>query len=352
MLEKIEFRVGGKVLAHTSCTLKASAEEAARQASFDVAWTGAGIPCAPDDDATIVVSGELWGTGFVRDVNGSHDAQSRTYTVTFVSRTVDAVEASIDHPTMIVRDADLMKVAKTFDTLGIGVEGDVKTEIKRVHKVVPGESLFNTVESEARSQGVLIYDTPQGKLKLADKPEGRHAGALTRGVNIIAGTGALSGRHAFSEVEARGQTSYGTAASSLRPRAKARGTARRRRPRMVVEEGESTSARLKKRADWEARRAAGDSVSASITTPGWRDGSGRLWTRNFLVAVADDWLGIEQDMVAADVTLAQDSQGGTTATLSLKDPRALGGENPRGKSAAAWTAPATSDPDYSEDSDL
>jgi len=352
MFERIEFRVAGKTVAHTACTLKASAEEAVRQASFEIAWTGAGIPCSPDDEATIVVSGELWGTGFVSEVNGTHDAASRSYSVTFVSRTVDATEASIDHPTMIVRDADLAKVAKTFDMLGIGIEGDVKTEIKRVHKVVPGESLFDTVESEARSQGVLIYDTPQGKLKLADRPEGRQSGGLTRGVNITTANGSLSGRHAFSEVEARGQASYGTKASSLRPRAKARGTARRRRPRLVVEEGESTSARLKKRADWEARRAAGDGVSASITTPGWRDADGKLWTRNFLVAVDDDWLGIQQDMVVADVTLAQDSRSGTTATLSLKDPRALGGENPRGKSAAAWAAPATSDPDYSEDGDV
>lgn len=352
MLEKAQIVVSGVPLDHTSCTLNASAEEAVRQASFSVAWNRPGIPCSPGDDAIVVVSGELWGTGYIRDVNGEHGEDDRRYTVTFVSRVADATETSIDHPTMIVRDADLMKVAKTFDTLGIGVEGNVKTESKRVHKVVPGESLFDTVESEARSQGVLIYDTPEGKMKLADKPEGRHAGSLARGINIKSGMGALSDRLSFSDVTARGQTSYGVSASALQPQAKARGASRRRRPLLVIEEGETTSARLKKRADWEARRAAGAGVSATITTPGWRDSDGRIWTRNFLVAVDDDWLGIDQDMIIAAVTLAQDSDGGTAATLSLKDPRALGGENPRGKSAAAWAAPATSEPDYSGDASV
>jgi prophage tail gpP-like protein len=352
MFEKVELRVAGRVLAHKACSLEASAEQAVRQARFEIAWSAPGIPCAPDEEAVITVSGTLWGTGYIRDVAGRHDERARDYTVSFVSRTADATEASVDHPTMLARDADLMTVAKTFDTAGIGVEGDVKTEVKRVHKVTPGETLYTTIESEARSQGVLIYDTPQGKLKLADKPEGRHAGGLVRGVNIVSASGQLSGARSFSDVTARGQTSDGTKASALRPQARARGASRRKRHLLVIEEGESTSARLKKRADWEARRAAGAGVSATVTTPGWRDGGGTLWDRNRLVFVDDDWLGIKQDMVIASVSFDQDATAGTLATLSLKDPRALGGENPRGKSAQSWAAPATSDPDYSEDDDV
>lgn len=350
--ETVMLMAGGRVLPHVSCGLSASAEEAVRQADFQIAWNGPGIPCMPDDEATVTVSGELWGTGYIRDVEGEHDEQNRAYRVSFVSKTCDATEASIDHPTMLARDVDLAGIAKAFDTLGIGVDGAPKTEKKRVHKVVPGESLFATIENEARSQGVLIHDTPQGKLKLADRPEGRHASGLSRGLNIKSATGHLSGARGFSVIKVKGQTSEGVNASALRAEVKARGTARRKRPLILVEEGESTSARLKKRADWEARRAAGDGVSATVTTPGWRDAAGRLWTRNFLVAVIDDWLGIEQDMVIASVELRQDAIDGTEAVLTLKDPRSLGGENPRGKSSAAWSAPATASPEYREDSDV
>ena len=44
---------------------------------------------------------------------------------------------------------------------------------------------------------------------------------------------------------------------------------------------------------------------------------------------------------------SQDDKG-TVATLSLVDPRALGGENPRGTSAASWSAPAALEPEFQE----
>jgi len=341
VIETIEFRVGGRALPHTHCSLSASAEEAVRTATFDVAWNGAGIPCKPDDEATITVSGALWGTGYVRDVNGSHDEGSRRYAVTFVSRTCDATECSIEHPTGLKRDADMVAIANEFDTLGVGIEGDVETEAKSVHKVRPGETLFETLETDARGQGVLIHDTPAGKLRLADKPEGRHSGSLARGRNIIRASGNLSGAKSFSKVKVRGQSSEGTTTTALRPEAETKGAAQRERPLIVIHEGEATSSRLQKRAKWEARRASGEGISCTVTVPGFRDDGGKLWTRNFLVSVADDWLGIEQDMVIASVTLDQDSEGGTTSTLNLKDPRTLGGENPRGKSNAAWNAPGS-----------
>lgn len=348
MRETVVLSVGGASLPHMRCQLQPSAEKAVREASFGIAWSGSGLPCLPDDPATVTVSGELWGTGYIRDVRGDHDASRRSYNVTFVSRTIDATEASIDHPTGLKRNADLIGIAKEFDTLGIGIEGGPKTVVKAIHKVRPGETLFQTLETDARAQGVLIYDTPQGRLKFADRPEGRHAGVLKRGVNILRGSGQLSGEGNFSEVKARGQASDGVTAAVLHPEAKAKGTAKRKRPRIVLHEGEVTSQRLKKRVDWEARRAAGNNTACSLTVPGWRDDAGKMWERNFLVPVDDDWLGISQDMVIASASLDQDANGGTTATLSLKDPRALGGENPHGNSAAGWTAPATGDPEYRE----
>ncbi|WP_052161063.1 hypothetical protein [Hoeflea sp. BAL378] len=347
-LEVIVFSVNGRTLPHKSATLEQSAEEAVRTALFDVAWTGAGIPCAPDDEATITVSGEVWGTGYVRDVRGAHDTDARSYSVSFVSRTCDATECSIDHPTGLKRDADLGDIAKEFDVLGVGVEVKARTIKKSVHKVRPGETLFDTLETDARAQGVLIHDNPEGKLVLADKPEGRHAGALKRGLNIESASGSLSGATSFSSVKVRGQASIGVNASALRPEGEAKGTSRRRRPLIVPFEGEATSERLKTRAKWESRRASGEGVACQVVVPGFRDEGGNLWKANWLVEVDDDWLGINQDMVIASVTLSQDGSDGTVARLSLKDPRALGGDNPRGSSNAAWGAPSAVSAEYRE----
>ncbi|BDA84964.1 hypothetical protein Sa4125_25060 [Aureimonas sp. SA4125] len=345
-LETVVLTVGGRVLSHVSCTLTMQATDAVREASFDVAYNGPGVPCEEDEDAIVTVSGEVTLTGYSRDVKGSHDEETRSYTVTVVSRTIDATEASIDHPTGLKKDCDLKEIAEEFDTVGIGIECDAKTLKKRLHKVRPGETLFETLETDARAQGVLIYDTPKGKLKLTDKPEGRHAGALVRGLNIKSASGTLSGRGNFSEVKVRGQSSDGTTSAVLRPEAEAKGTATRKRPLIRIHEGEATSDRMKKRAAWEAKRSAGAAKECSVTVPGWRDAGGKLFAPNFLIEVRDDWLGIEQDMIIASVTLRQDSEGGTEAVLTCKDPRALGGENPRGKSAKGWGAPAVPTPTF------
>jgi prophage tail gpP-like protein len=343
--ETVEFSVAGRPLAIKSAELKASAEEAVRQASFDITHTGAGVPCQPDDPATVTVQGELWGTGYVRDVRCEHDAVNRSYRVTFVSRTCDATECSIDHPSGLKLDSDLTGIAEEFDMMGIGIESDVSTETKPVHKIVVGETLFETIEQDARAQGVLVYDTPDGKLKLADKPEGRHAGALRRGENIERASGNLTGAGKHSPVKVRGQNSDGVKAPALRGEATARAALSRARPRILVQEGEATTGRLKNRAAWEARRGAGNGTNCTITAPGWRDRAGRLWERNRLVEVDDDWLGIKQDMIIASVTLRQDDAGGTVAAIECKDPRALGGKNPRGKSASAWAAPGDNEPE-------
>ncbi|QKV20237.1 phage baseplate assembly protein [Oricola thermophila] len=347
--ETVTFTVNGRPLQHTRAALSASAEQVVRMATFSVAWTGGGLPCIPDEPAEIAVSGELWGTGYVRDVRGRHGANNRDYEVTWVSRTCDATECSIDHPTGLKRDADLADIAREFDTLGIGIEADgVATLVKSVHKIRPGETLFETIERDARAQGVLVYDTPRGRLKLAAKAEGRHAGRLARGINILQASGSLSGARNFSSVKVRGQASVGTTGAALRPEGVARGTASRARPLILTLEGEATSDRLKRRADWEARRASGQGVSCTVDVPGFRDSAGRIWSPNWLVAIDDDWLGIAQDMVIASASLEQDVMSGTIARLTLKDPRALGGENPRGQSNTAWASPETLEPDYRE----
>src|SRR4051812_49208461 len=112
MLEQVVLTIGGRVLSHTGCRLQASPLEVSRDASFEVAYNGPGVPCQEDEEATITVSGELWLTGYTRDINADHDEQSRTYSVTVVSKTVDAQEASIDHPTGFKKDCDLKEIAE------------------------------------------------------------------------------------------------------------------------------------------------------------------------------------------------------------------------------------------------
>jgi prophage tail gpP-like protein len=339
--------ISGVFAAMKSISITRSAEQAVSHASGEFVIVGPGLPVLPDDDVTIMAGGTLLLTGYVDNVTPSYDARgaSRTLGLSFVSRTVDATETSVDHESGEIKDQTLADIGRAFDTLGIGIEDDGGLPVEPRHKLEPGESLFSTLERRARGRGILIHDTPEGKLKLATKPAGQHAGTLRRGVNIERASATLTGKDRYSDVTARGQTTIGSDSAQLRPQAVAKDTGvRRRRPLIVRHEGEVTTDRLKKRAEWHTQRGAGNAVTASITTTGWRDEGGTIWTPNFLVQVEDDWIGISGLMIIKSVQLEQQGDGGqgTTATLSLADPRALGGENPRGSTDAGYAAPTPS----------
>ncbi|MBP2560854.1 prophage tail gpP-like protein [Neorhizobium galegae] len=331
-------------------SIEVSAEEAARSASVDCVITGSGVPVSIGQPVTLTASGDLVLTGFVRDINTGYSQDMRTLGVTIFSKTIDMVECSADHPTGEWVNMDIAAIAKDLDKFGVGIEADGKFPAEPVHRLIPGESPFATIERRARGRGILIHDTEKGRLKLSTKPDGMHAGRLQRGVNIRVGASAsFTERDRYSEVKVRGQSSDGVGKAQLRPEATAKDPGiPRHRPLVLWHEGEVTVDRLKKRAEWASNRAAGQSVTASIPVSGWRDAAGKLWQANYLVDVFDDWLGIEGTMIIKSVTFIQNDTDGTLATLSLADPRSLGGDNPRGKTAASYSAPGKIVAEYNE----
>lgn len=332
-----------------SIDINVSAEEAARSASGEFVITGSGVPVMPGLATTITASGDLMLTGYVRDVGTGYERDSRTLRCGFVSKTVDYIECSADHTTGEILNKDLVAIARELDSAGVGIEADASFPPEIRHKLMVGESAFSSIERRARGRGALIHDTEKGRLKIATKPAGMHAGRLQRGVNILGGASASfteAGR--YSEIRVRGQATEGTDRQQMRPQTKVTDSGVTRQRLLILDhEGEGTIDRMKKRAIWQARRAAGNSVTASIPVSGWRDEGGRIWQPNFLVQVEDDWLGIEGLMIIKSVSFSQRDM--TVAVLSLADPRALGGDNPRGKTAGGYAAPGVIEAEYEDE---
>jgi prophage tail gpP-like protein len=333
-----------------SFSMSVSAEEAARTASGEFVIMGPGLPAFPGLETAVRASGDLMLTGYVRDVNTGYTEQDRTLSLGIVSRTVDMIEASAIHPTGEILNKDLVAIAKELDSYGVGIETDGSSfPVEIRHKLMLGETGFSSIERRARARGALLYDTPKGRLKIATKPEGIHAGTLKRGVNILGGASAsFTEEGRYSETQIRGQQSEGSEKQHLRAQTKVSDTGvTRKRVLILPQEGEGTIDRMRKRAIWQARRAAGNSVTASIPVSGWRDDNGRLYSPNWLVEVDDDFLGIEGLMIIKNVSLQQSDR--TFAVLSLADPRALGGENPRGKTSAGYGAPGVIEAEYEDE---
>lgn len=333
-----------------SFSMSVSAEEAARTAKGEFVIIGPGVPVLPGQPTAVTASGELLLTGYVRDVNTTYQEETRSLSIGIVSRTVDMIEASAIHPSGEILNKDLVAIAQELDSYGIGIETDGSSfPVEIRHKLMLGETGFSSIERRARARGALLYDTPKGRLKIATKPEGMHAGTLKRGLNILPGASAsFTEEGRYSETRIRGQQSEGSEKQHLRPQTKVSDSGvTRKRVLILPQEGEGTIDRMRKRAIWQARRAAGNSVTASIPVSGWRDDIGRFWSPNWLVQVDDDYLGIEGVMIIKSVSFQQNDK--TFAVLSLADPRALGGENPRGKTSAGYGAPGVIEAEYEDE---
>lgn len=330
--------------------IRVSAEEAARSANADFVITGSGVPVMPGKPTKITANGDLLLTGYVRDVNTGYDEESRGLSCGIISRTVDFVECSAEHVNGEILDKSLDDIARELDSQGIGIETDgSKLPNEARHKLMVGESAFSSIERRSRGRGVLIHDTPEGRVKLATKPAGKHAGRLKRGVNILPGSSAsFTEKGRYSDIKVRGQATEGSDKQQFRGQSSAKDSGiSRKRTLILRHEGEASTGRMKKRAAWHARRAAGNSTTASIVVSGWRDEAGKLWQPNYLVYVDNDWLGLDGWMIIKDIDFEQGDM--TKATLSLADPRALGGENPRGKTASGYAAAAVDEGDFEDE---
>jgi prophage tail gpP-like protein len=89
-----------------------------------------------------------------------------------------------------------------------------------------------------------------------------------------------------------------------------------------------TSEDCKRRAEWEANIRKANSIKYSVTLAGFRQNleegvanfsNNPLWQPNQLVLVADDFNGIEDDMLVKSVTFTKEFESGTETRLELID---------------------------------
>ncbi|MDH5753328.1 MAG: hypothetical protein OEZ59_13035, partial [Deltaproteobacteria bacterium] len=193
------------------------------------------------------------------------------------------------------------------------------------HQVEPGETAFECLERAARMRGALLISTGAGAVEITRAGTDSIDTVLERGVNILAARGQLSHRDRFSEYTVLGQAAgddsgFGVVASEPKGTAQDAGVSRTR-PLTVLSESPGGLADMKTRAEWERAVRLGRSSQVVITVQGWEH-SGGLWEPNTRVKVRDDWLGLDEELLLAGVSLVLDDNG-SRAELTLTRPEAF-----------------------------
>jgi prophage tail gpP-like protein len=265
----------------------------------------------------------------------AHDAR-----VSGRSKAADAIDCPpAKHKTGRVEGKTLLDVAKEFDEFGIGYDADVPLKVIPKVQRYPTDSVHDTLEREAREQGLMLMGKPEGGVLITRAGSKRHAGALVEGHPPIKKFGVkFSAEGKFSEITAKAQRALGTGDKDLREEVKEYDPeVGRYRPLIVFLEGDGTEEDLKTRAQWERLRRQGSGTSVPITLSTWRDDAGQLWEPGRLMAIVLPSERVDQDMTLSSVTFTQSHQG-TTAQLTFVDPRSHGGKKPKGKSDKAYDA--------------
>ena len=254
------------------------------------------------------------------------------------SRAQDFIDSSAVHPTGEFKNKTVAEIAQALDKFNVGIITDQTLPKIPICRITPGESNHAVVEKLARQAGVWPSGQADGSINLTIAGAGRNA-PLIEGHNVLEADADhnWAGRH--SHVIVRGQRAVGHGASSLEVEETARDPSLRRyRPVVVVRDDDTDKSRAKKAAHHRRDCEVGNSLKAHVTTQGFRDDKGALWTPGFLTFSDIPFLDITQDMAIDAVVFTQSRSSGSRTRLTLVDPRALGGKgNKGGKAGKAWS---------------
>ena len=271
--------------------------------------------------------------GWVDAVTVNYDGGAHTIAVRGRDATGDLVDCSAASKPGEWKDARLEEIASALcEPFGIRVTREVDTGAPFARfRIEEGESVFEAIERGCRFRAVLPLSDGRGGLILGGPTRSRTAVRLERGVNILSASGTASWLARFSDYTLLGQQAGGaggggmfggpsgiTAEQVAHVSATARdGGVDRYRPLTIIGEQSLNNDEAKARIQWEANVRSARARSARVTVQGWREvPDGDLWEPGRLVFLADEWLGIAQELLVSSTSQSL-SAGGTLTTMDL-----------------------------------
>ncbi|VWD17212.1 phage baseplate assembly protein [Burkholderia contaminans] len=282
------------------------------------------------DRVQVSLGRDLVITGYVDDYIPSFSPSSHDVHVTGRGKCQDLVDCSAVWPSSQISGTSAADIAtKLASHYGIKVNCDVPDLVTIPQfNIFVGETSFEVIERVCRYSQLLLYDQPDGDLRLARADEQtKAAGGLAEGINVQAASVRNSAHERFSTYIAFAQSvaiyqDAGVGASMLAQVAD-EGVGRVRERYIVAEAVQGFKDLAQRRAVWERNRRIGRSRVVTVTTDSWRDAAGKLWTPNTLVDISLPHLNLPQTTwLIGDVTYRRTIEGGTTADLTIMDPLA------------------------------
>ncbi|TVT82368.1 phage baseplate assembly protein [Pseudomonas sp. H3(2019)] len=313
-----------------SVEISADLERQFRAFTLNITWQWPGqtlaVPIKPGSRCQVRIGCDLVLTGHVYKAPISYDGKQISLSIEGSSLTRDLVDcAAINRPSQWQEQSVLSIVQALASPYGVGVVSEIAQTAKlNKHSIVPGETVFQSIDRLLTLYRVFSTDDAEGRVLLA-KPGsgGRASDVLELGKNILSANAPMDFSQVFSEYRVIGQhkgsdSKSGSAVSEVSGVA-TDATAQRKRVTVISESAQLTTELAQQRADWESATRTGKALTTTYRVQGWRQSNGDLWRHNTLVRVIDKVLGFDQDMLISKVTYSLSEQGSMT-TLQVAPP--------------------------------
>lgn len=313
-----------------SVEISADLERQFRTFSLNITWQWPGqtltAPIKPGARCQVRIGCDLVLTGFVFQAPVSYDGTHISLSIDGGSLTQDLADcAAINRPGQW-RGQNLLSIVRALTApYGVQVINEIaETQRLHTHSIVPGETVFQSIDRLLTLYRVFSTDDAQGRLVLAQPGSaGRATDALELGKNILSANASMDYSSVFSEYRVIGQHKGGdqqtAAAVSEVSGTSLDARAARKRVTVINEPTQLTPELAQQRADWERATRVGKARATTYRVQGWRQSNGDLWRHNMLVRVVDPVLGFDQDMLISKVTWSLSEQGSIT-TLQVAPP--------------------------------
>ena len=324
----------GRSTAARSFTLQCAAELGTQA----LAWT-----FAPGKLVEIRSNGDLLCTGYTDKFIPRLDAKSAGVSISGRSKSADLVDCAALDETGFFEQMTPAEILQRLDRFGVGISSEIDLD-KIDYQLNPGETVFSVADTLLRSQSATLSGQADGSAKIVGPPTKTMAGELIEGRDFTVGQATHDWSKRYSVYRLRGQRPGGVEDDDLEIEVIARDSkVPRFRPKVGVIAEDTTLGRAKKRARQERDRSAGAGLTAGFTVQGFRDAAGVLWEPGALVWTESPFLLLRQNMMIESVAWRQGPRKtGSTAALSMIDPRAHGGKSGKADgSGDAWDMDST-----------
>ena len=276
------------------------------------------------DACEVRIGPDLVITGYVNRVVPSVEAESHTIRVTGRGKCQDLVDCSGEWPGGQISGASALDIAQKFAgpySLTAVCDEDPGPAIPQFNMMI-GETGWDIVERVCRFAALLVYEGPDGNLRLARAGKVKAASGFTYGQNVLRAEVVFADDERFSEydcfrisTQTLGDLGDGGNLYARVPDP----NVKRHRLRYLIAEGGSVGVDLcQRRAAWEQARRAGRARAATFTVDSWRDSAGTLWTPNTLAPLSLGPLKLEDvTWLIGEVTYKRGSEGSTAEILMM-----------------------------------